>query len=338
MDRKGKAVHWVLLALGWLGLVWEFVFFLLHWSSLPEKPGIHFTPEGEFDVYAEKFYGFYPHLITTVTLVVIFAATEVIRREKLKLGLKISEKGKRLFLSSLVITLDIAALMITVIGCLWVYAVSVQEPSVMDTPPSVVLQTGIYVLFAGVMFQLAVNWKYKEKPQEADLSDEEKRRRRLRFLLTGSTGNLNSGVFHRLSRYVSWIIVVMLTGIFLFCLERLPKDDIADEHHGKAWFENLGGYYDKWLVFLPFIVSVPIMLILELLSVRAVKKGNAGPALLFDRLKLLLAVFSGWWMLMLNSELSVGAVSVILYAALTAGCIISYFTSRKKLNSGEDKN
>ena len=338
MDRKGKAVHRVLLALCGLGLVWEFVFFLLHWSSLPEQPGIHFSPDGGFDVYAEKFYGFYPHLITAVTAVITFAATEIIRREKLKLGLRISEKGKQLFLSSLVITLDIAALMITTTMCLWVYAVSTQEPSVMDKPSTVIITAGIHVLLGGVIFQLAVNCKYKERPAEENLSDKEKRRRRLHFLLTGSSGNLESGVFHRLSRWVSWITVVMLTGIFLFCLERLPIGDVADEHHGKAWLENLGGYYDKWLVFLPFIGAVPIMLILELMSVKAGKKEKTGLMLLFDRLKLLLAVFSGWWMLLLNSEQAVGAVSLCLYAAITAGCIISYLISRKRTGSGEDKN
>ncbi len=331
MYKKAGALHWILLIAGWVGLVWQLIFFLVHWGSLPEEPGIHFD-RGDFDVYASKVYGFYPHLISLIVLAANTLLTFVVGREKLKLGLKVSEKGKRLIISSMVIDLDIVALLIVLIFCCWTYAVSVQDPGVMMMSGDL-FSVALTFATLGAMFQCVVARIYRDKgSDQQDLSPKEKRKQRLRFLLTGSSDKMDSGKFRRLSRAVSWIIVVMLTPIFLFCLERLPKDDLADLHHGQAWFEDLGGYYDKWMLFLPFIIAVPIMLLCEVGSVKAVKKGCAPLAKLFDSIKLLLAVFSGWCELMLFSEQGIHPAVYIICVAFCLAATVRYFVERRRTN------
>ena len=327
MSRKAKIIHRIIAAAGWLCLVWQFAFYLAHWSSLPEEPGIHFgraQHSAVFDVYASKIYGFYPHLITLVTLAVNLIVTRIIGREKLKLGLKVREKGKRLITESIVITLDITALSTAGFFCCWTAAVSVQDADVMrysDLP----MYWGITLVFAAVIFQLIAHAVYKERPAEDEsLSPEEKRKRRLRFLLTGSSSEPDSGMRHRLSLAVSWIIISGLTAIGLFVLERLPSGDIADEHHGQAWFANVEAYCDKWLVFLPFIIAVPIMLLSEPFSVRAGRRGNKALVKLFDRIRLILALCAGWCEIMLFSEKAIHPAVFCISGALLAGAVISY--------------
>ena len=333
MSVRAKWVHRVLAAAGIAALVWQFVFYLMHWGTLPEEPGIHFgRAQGStvFDVYASKMYGFYPHLITVITLAANLAVTTVISREKLKLGLKVREKGKRLITESIVITLDIMTLSTAGFFCCWTAAVSVQDAAVMRYS-GLPMYWGITLVFAAVIFQLIVHAVYKERPAETEnLSPEEKRKRRIRFLLTGSTSKIDSGMFHRLSRAVSWIIISGLTLIGLFCLERLPKDDIADEHHGKAWFANVGEYCDKWLVFLPFIIAVPVMLLCEAGSVIAGRKGRKALAGLFDSIKLILAVLSGWCEVMLFSEQALHPAEFCICGGLCLAAAVRYLLRRKR--------
>lgn len=340
MDKKALTVHRVIAGLCWLCLVWQLVFYLVHWGSLPEEPGIHFAPDGTFDVCASKVYGFYPHLISLIVLAVHLVVSLVISREKLKLGLKVSEKGKRLFLGSLLMTVDLVVLSVMLCECCWVFAVSTQNENIMGKVPGMILTAGLIIAFAGIVFQCIVCAVFKEKHEaEEELSPAEKRKRRLRFLLTGRTEKADSAMFHRLSRICSWISVAMLTGIILFCLERLPLGDVADEHHGLAWFENVGEYLPKWLVFLPYIAAVPLMAVLEAVDIFTGKSKNQPLMQLCDSLKLILAVFSGWWEMLIISEIAVGMASVSIFAALCLISVIRYFIARRSSSdSGHQRN
>lgn len=330
VSRPARITHRVLQVLCVSMLVWQTVFYLAHWSSLPEEPGIHFVNGDTFDVYASKIYGFYPHIITLVTLVLDFVLTWIVGKEKLKLGLKVTERGKRLFIASLVITLDITALFISGCFCCWVYAVSKQVASYNKAAISLIAIL-LTVLPAAVIFQCIVNAVCKEKKdRDTDRPPEEKKKRILRFLLTGSAEKREPGSHRGLIRAASWVIVGMMTVIMLFIMERLPKDDIADEYHGLAYFANFGGYYAKWLVMLPFIIAVPLMAVFEVTGNIAKKRGKLPLAVLSDRLKLILAVFSAYWELQLGSELPIGAVSVIIFVLLCIWSVVSFFISRKK--------
>ena len=330
MSRPARITHRALQILCVSMFVWQIVFYLAHWSSLPEEPGIHFAPADTFDVYASKIYGFYPHIITLVVLVLDFVLTWVVGKEKLKLGLKITERGKGLFLASLVITLDITALFISGCFCCWVYAVSKQEASYNKAAISLIAIL-LTVLPAAVIFQCIVNAVCKEKTdRDAECPPEDKKKRILRFLLTGSAEKREPGSHRGLIRATSWVIVGMMTVIMLFILERLPKDDLADEYHGLAYFANFGGYYAKWLVMLPLILAVALMAVCEVTGNIAKKRGSLPLTVMCDRFKLILAVFSAYWEIQLGSELPIGAASVMIFALLCLWAVVSFFISRRK--------
>ena len=50
MNKKAKVIHFCVMGVGWLLFAWQIVYFLLHLGDLPDECGIHFTPNGEFDV------------------------------------------------------------------------------------------------------------------------------------------------------------------------------------------------------------------------------------------------------------------------------------------------
>ena len=66
------------------------------------------------------------------------------------------------------------------------------------------------------------------------------------------------------------------------------------------------------------------MALCEIISVGANKKGRAALVTLCDRIKLLLAVFSSWWEMILVNEQPIGFVSVILFAVLCITDFIRY--------------
>ena len=178
MDKKALIIHRVLVGLCLFCFVWEFVFYLANWSSLPEEPGIHFGPDGTFDVYASKIFGFYPHVISLIVLAVHFFVSFVISREKLQLGVNITEKGKRMFLGSLMITVDLVVLSVLLCFCCWVFAVSAQNENIMGLTPNIIFSAGLMIAFCAVIFQCIVCAVYSEKPEtEEEFSPAEKRKR-----------------------------------------------------------------------------------------------------------------------------------------------------------------
>ncbi|MBR6873807.1 MAG: hypothetical protein IKN17_09915 [Ruminococcus sp.] len=329
MNKPVRTVHRILQALCLLCLAGSMVFYLTRWGSLPEQPGIHFAPDGSFDVYASKVYGFYPHLIMLITIVINIVVTWLVGKEKLKLGLKVDDRGKNIILSSIVIVLDIVALLVCGCFAVWSYSVSVQEPLSMKLM-SMLLYAAFGAAIAGGIFQCVVNARHRLRPEtEEDLSPGERKKQRLRFILTGRSSRTDPALFHGLSRAVSWLAAGIMLFMTAFVLERLPSGDVADEYHGLAYFANLDGYYAKWLVFLPLIAAVPFMALFEVMGIRAKKKGTVPAMLLADRLKLIFAGFGCWWELVLIHEREIGVVSVGLFLVLCAGAAVLYYRGRR---------
>lgn len=91
------------------------------------------------------------------------------------------------------------------------------------------------------------------------------------------------------------------------------------------------------MVFLPFIVFAPVMLVFEVISVRAGKKGRGALVVLCDRLKLIFAVFGGWFELKLLSEQGIKLIEFIIFAAVCVIAVVRYFFDRKlSARSGHD--
>ena len=118
MEKQLKIVHRIISIVIWLAVIVNFIWFLVSYSSLPEQIGCHFGPDGEFDVFAERYYGLYPYVVCLV----ICGACEIAQMltGKVRLGLKITERGTKLIEEGFRFFLDILKLCIaSFYGCLW---------------------------------------------------------------------------------------------------------------------------------------------------------------------------------------------------------------------------
>ena len=75
-------MHRVMITLSAAILAASLVFFLIRWNELPERAGVHFDSYGSFDVYAERAYGFYPHIVGSVFIAGLAFAVRVTGKKK----------------------------------------------------------------------------------------------------------------------------------------------------------------------------------------------------------------------------------------------------------------
>ena len=107
MEKLLKVFHFGVTLLAWGILAVGFVRMLIAYPTLPETLGIHFGPNGEFDLFdkkAELFTLFYPCIVSLIFLVVYEVLTFASRR--VKTGLKINETGERMVREAIAILLD----------------------------------------------------------------------------------------------------------------------------------------------------------------------------------------------------------------------------------------
>ena len=113
--------------LPWVILGVALVCFLFAYGGLPERIGVHFGHDGDFDVIAEKIFGFYPFaagfgLMLLFTLGGHFAG-------KLKTGLKLAEGGDRAFRAVIKGYACILCWVWSVFFTRWTYSVITQTPN-----------------------------------------------------------------------------------------------------------------------------------------------------------------------------------------------------------------
>ena len=326
VGRRCFIAHRILQAAAFAGLAVSIIFYLSQWSSLPDEPGIHFDSKG-FDVYASKIYGFYPHLIILAVLAVNAVVSWLIISGRVRLGMKVTERGSELIIGAAVIALDLTALTVTVFFMFWSWCVAVQTPLQVFLGDFVFTGIGSVIVIA-VGFQIITAGRYRLPSENEEPDGDDKNGRVLRFLLTGSTRKKEPGKYHVLFRTASWLILGMMLFIVAFTVERLPHNDIADNYHGLAYFANFDEYLPKWLVFLPFIVAVPFAVLFEVIGIVAKKKNALPLMVLADRLKLIFAVFGSYCAMVLDTE---GALSVAFFAIFGVLCVLAlavYFRER----------
>lgn len=105
MSRAVKIIHIFLSVIAWGIFIASLIRFIAVWSSLPENIGIHFASDGQFDMISKKSYAAYPYIVTIAALV--FFEVSSLLSKKIKMGLKISEKGDLKIRAALKILLDV---------------------------------------------------------------------------------------------------------------------------------------------------------------------------------------------------------------------------------------
>lgn len=310
MNKIVMTVHRILFAADVLILSASLVFYLMKWNSLPAEIGVHFDGDGNFNVVDSKFYGFYPHIIGSIFIVITAIADHLIQRNKT--GLKISEKGEELFKAELIINLDLFLMFWSVFFAVWSYCVSMQLPlTVNAVSPAFVLL--FCLIFIGIIIQIVTCIRHRIKAETKSKSD----------------------LFHRLSRTISVMLLLGNIAVFAECYPRHPASievyhDL--EYQGLAYFENFHAYLDKRLLIIPVVSAVVLLIVFELLTARVKQTDNTHIIALYDKIKLISSVFIFWWHLILQLETAIGIVSVCICAVLCLLSFVKYILDRHKIS------
>lgn len=156
--------HFCIYMLSWVVFAVMLIHWLIKYGSLPAEIGIHFAQDGTFDVEAEKFYGFYPFIITLLALVIITAAQKITNSRKVKPGLRLKESGEVLFRGIFMLSLDIEAAIISIFfSNYWSMAVVYQHPLNMEDVKSIVFASIIAVPAITVILLIVTAIVFRDK-------------------------------------------------------------------------------------------------------------------------------------------------------------------------------
>ena len=304
MDKTFKIIHRILFSLSILIFAASLVFYLTKWSSLPQEIGMHFDPDGQFDVVASKFYGFYPHIVSGIFITITAFADYFIKRKKT--GLKLTEQGEKIFRTEMIISLDFFALFWSVFFGVWSYSVSMQIPLNID------LLVIIWKIFLAVIFVINLCGTVMRRKHKIKTEKKEK----------------NPQAFHRMSRIIAYMLTAGEAFLLFWIWDRYPADDelyFNEDYYGLAYFANFDKYLDKHYLLIPQIMILVILAVIEIISVKAVKSDKKALVSLTDRLRLTGGVFFFWWNLMLDSCVRIGIFSVSLFVILNIIYFVLYF-------------
>ncbi len=162
MDKSRKiTVHLVMSAAAWLIFTVCFIRFIAAYGSLEDEIGIHFAGDGSFDVIDKKVFGFYPFLVSVITLVICAVLNMLVN--KVKVSKKVTERGAELMRFGVRSYIDLSRLgMVFFYSGVWSDCVIRQNP--LDTRiPNAILLT-MFGLFAVLtIFLIAVKLKFRIK-------------------------------------------------------------------------------------------------------------------------------------------------------------------------------
>ena len=160
MEKLLKVFHFGVTLLAWGILAVGFVRMLIAYPSLPETVGMHFGPNGEFDLFGNKseiFTLFYPCIVSLIFLVVYEVLAFVSKR--VKPGLNVNETGERMIRESVVILLDVLKWIFSFFFAgVWVDCV-IRQHALNTTIPVVLVAVGFCLVVMCIAFLIAVRIK-----------------------------------------------------------------------------------------------------------------------------------------------------------------------------------
>ena len=108
MTKPIKIVHITMTAIAWGICICSLVRLLCVYGQLAEEIGVHFAPDGEFDVIASKKFIAYPYVISLISLTL--CEILALLSQKVNIGLKVSKMGEKKLREGTAIFLDISKL------------------------------------------------------------------------------------------------------------------------------------------------------------------------------------------------------------------------------------
>ena len=138
MGRVIKIIHIAVTAAAWGIFLTSLIRIVVVWDSLPDRLGVHFASDGEFDIIDSKSHAAYPYLVSIAALV--FCEVAVLLSKKIKMGIKISEKGDIKIRTALIMLLDVSKLGFSFFfSGVWADCVIRQHPLNTSIPAAVML-------------------------------------------------------------------------------------------------------------------------------------------------------------------------------------------------------
>lgn len=134
------------------------IWFLAALFWLKSPIGVHFDSDGNFDVIDSKLYGFYPHIINA--LCIGLTALADFLTDKVKIGMKVTEKGEHLLRTAMHLSIGWGRLLVVVFFAYWNALVIVQKPLSERVPTTILslLMIGFYatiIAFVIIRYRIA---------------------------------------------------------------------------------------------------------------------------------------------------------------------------------------
>lgn len=313
MKKALSIVHWCLFGLNLVLLIGSLIFYLSKWSSLPAEIGMHFSPDGNFDVIASKWYGFYPHIIDGLITLGITIANIVI--SKRKTGLRITPAGEELFKAEFRLTLDVFLLMWGYYFAMWTRSVSLQIPMNAHLNGKVIT-AAFGIIMIGILAQIITCLKCRDKQPAAK----------------------DPSLRSRGDRLISWLLTLGDILILTECWARFPGDPelyANPDYYGLAYFANFGTYLDKHFLLIAPAVTILMLTAFEFAAFRAKKSGKQALCRLLEKCRLLCAVYCFCAHITLCSEEALDPLNLIPFVIAFIIFLVQYHFRLKQENAAE---
>ena len=142
--------------------------FIINYGKLPDEAGVHFAGNGQFDVYDSKVYGFYPFIVSFVALILTYLFERAAGSKKVKLGMKLNEKGETLFRGTIVLGLAVEGFLITMVfAYYWARSVEQQIPLPVHSELKGVLIAAFFVVpLTALILLIAIGIIFRDKAKK----------------------------------------------------------------------------------------------------------------------------------------------------------------------------
>ena len=303
MSRRFTLIHRIIMACIFIILAAALVHFIFVWRELPEEIGMHFGPDGNFDEYESKIYGFYPYVISAVLIPLLMTAVHFVK--KMNLGLSLDEKGDRLFRYVVIAALDLASVGICVYALIWSYAVEHQQAmdrTLMRGDLSTIL-TGCFVVCPVTL--AVINKKYSTSKKGKD-----------------------PAARHKIGRTLCWSFFGISVPFLLVCWERIPYEKPTTDPFESIYYADFGIKAPKYMVLLPLLIMLIICITNSLLTKKSGREKSEQFIKLIDDISVLLVIMM-FTRLICDTGESLWEI-YLFYALLVTSAVVIYFIRKKR--------
>ena len=151
MVKLHRILFWIPFVMAGVSLL----AFLVMMPQLPDPCGVHFDPNGNYDVYDSPLYGFYPHGVNFIVLGILWLADVLAR--KVRTGFKVTDAGEQKMTLAVQLAFDWGRLLFVAFFCYWNVLVLTQtalQPSVAVAVMGMIMLGGFVLTAALIIIRI----------------------------------------------------------------------------------------------------------------------------------------------------------------------------------------